>query len=140
VSATSARDAESFTGIEPDTQGERSKGCRLTTMEFLVEIEVKLPTDLPEVRRTTLLEAERARGTALAEAGILRAIWRVPGRFANRGIWEAPDATALHDALVSLPLWPYMQVTVIPLAKHPLAGFCLGLSGIGSAAEPSGDH
>ena len=48
--------------------------------------------------------------TALAEAGFLRAIWRVPGRLANRAIWTAADATALHEALVSLPLWPYMEV------------------------------
>jgi muconolactone D-isomerase len=107
-------------------------------MEFLVEIEVTLPPDLPEERLTALRAAEHERGTALAEAGTLRAIWRLPGRFANRGIWEAPDATALHDALVSLPLWPYMQVTVTSLARHPLSGSCLGLSTMGGSAQPSG--
>jgi muconolactone D-isomerase len=109
-------------------------------MEFLVEIEVRLPTDLPEERLTSLLAAEHARGTALAESGVLRAIWRVPGRLANRGIWEAADATALHDVLVSLPLWPYMDVAVTSLATHPLAGSCLGLSAAGSPAERGGGH
>ena len=107
-------------------------------MEFLVEIEVKLPSDLPEARRATLLEAEHVRGTELAKAGVLRAIWRVPGRTANRGIWEAPDATALHEAIISLPLWPYMDVAVTALATHPLDGSCLGLSVPSRADEPSG--
>ena len=140
MNATFAGRVESLAGVEPDTQGKRSKGYRLPRMEFLVEIEVRLPTDVPEERLAALRAAEHDRGTALAEAGTVRAIWRVPGRLANRGIWEAPDATALHDALVSLPLWPYMTVTVTALAKHPLAGSCLGLSGVGSSAEPSGDH
>jgi muconolactone D-isomerase len=96
-------------------------------VEFLVEIDIKLPHDLDDVRRSDLLRAESARGAALAESGIIRAIWRVPGRLANRGIWEAPDATSLHEALVSLPLWPFMAVSVVPLARHPLAEHCRGL-------------
>ena len=28
-------------------------------------------------------------------------------------------ARALHDALTSLPLWPYMHIEVVPLARHP---------------------
>ena len=96
-------------------------------MEFLVEIDIRMPPDLDQVRRAQLLEAELARGTALAEAGLLRAVWRVPGRLANRAIWSAPDATALHEALISLPLWPYMDVSVTPLARHGLADVCPGL-------------
>lgn len=107
-------------------------------MEFLVEIDVRLPPDLDDERRGALQTAEFARGTALAETGMLRAIWRVPGRLANRAIWSAPDATALHDALVSLPLWPYMEVVVTPLATHPLAEACDGLAraaGLGESAR-----
>jgi muconolactone D-isomerase len=96
-------------------------------VEFLVQGDVRLPADLEPERLRVLLEAELERGTALAEAGLLRAIWRVPGQLANRAIWSAEDATALHEALVSLPLWPYMQVEVTPLARHPLADACAGL-------------
>ena len=96
-------------------------------MEFLVEVEIALPPDLDEARRTALLAAELERGKALAEAGVVRAIWRVPGRFANRAIWSAPDATALHDALSSLPLWRYMDISVTPLATHAVAQSCRGL-------------
>lgn len=96
-------------------------------MEFLLEIEVRLPTTMDDVERTTLIGAERARGRELAEQGVIRAIWRVPGRFANRAIWSAPDATVLHEAIVSLPLWPYIDVVVTPLATHDLAQHCSGL-------------
>jgi muconolactone D-isomerase len=34
-------------------------------------------------------------------------------------LWEAPDATVLHDALASLPMFPWMDATVEPLATHP---------------------
>lgn len=105
-------------------------------VEYLVAIDIRLPNDLEADRREDLLKAEHMRGASLAQAGVLRAVWRVPGRLANRGIWEAPDATALHEALVSLPLWPYMSVEVIPLARHPLAEHCPGLPA-GSAAQGS---
>lgn len=89
-------------------------------MDFLVRIEVHLPADLPEQRRSELLAAEAVRGRELVAAGTLARIWRLPGRQANVGIWAARDATALHDALVSLPLWPWMTVSVEALATHSL--------------------
>ena len=88
-------------------------------VEFLVAIDIRLPGDLEDDRREALLKAEFERGASLAEAGILRMVWRVPGKLANRGIWAAPDATALHEALVSLPLWPYMTVEVIASRATP---------------------
>lgn len=96
-------------------------------MEFLVEVDVRLPPELASERREELTQAEAARGAALARTGTIRAIWRVPGQLANRAIWSAPDATALHEAIVSLPLWPYMNVAVTPLARHGLAEHCQGL-------------
>lgn len=47
-------------------------------------------------------------------------IWRIPGKVANVGIWDAPDASALHEALSSLPLFPWMSIEVTALATHHL--------------------
>lgn len=87
-------------------------------MEFLVNIEISWPPDADDEYREEVFRRELARGRALARAGTMRRLWRVPGRWANWGLWEAEDATALHEALSSLPLWPWMDVTVHALARH----------------------
>jgi muconolactone D-isomerase len=89
-------------------------------VEFLVEIEVRLPPELPEHERAELIAREQARGRELKAAGAIVRMWRVPGRFANVGVWAAPDATALHEAIASLPLFPYLDVRVTALATHYL--------------------
>lgn len=88
-------------------------------MEFLVRFETHLPDSLNQDKIAELKSAERARAVELREAGILKKLWRVPGRRGTVGLWEAADATALHDALASLPQFPWMDVTVEPLATHP---------------------
>lgn len=86
-------------------------------MEFLVRMEFAL-TSLPDEEVRRLTEAESARASQLAQAGVLCRVWRLPGRRANFGLWDAPDATALHEALTSLPMWPFAEVEVWPLARH----------------------
>lgn len=88
-------------------------------MEFLVYTQnlLRAETD-PEVV-ASLRAAERARAEELRADGILKRLWRVPGRWATVALYEAPDATALHEALTSLPMWPHTDVRVEPLATHP---------------------
>jgi muconolactone D-isomerase len=88
-------------------------------MEFLLHIKVTWPPDgePEELARRTKGESVRAR--ELAEAGIIKRVWRIPGEWANWGLWEADDATAIHEAVTSLPMWPYLDVEVYPLAEHP---------------------
>ena len=104
--------------VGPPTVISRKLSTLLNTpMEFLVSIKI-LP--LPEEEDSAkLYAAEATRARELADMGIIRRLWRVPGQRANWGLWEAKDATALHKAISSLPLYPYMEVKVHPLAKHP---------------------
>ena len=51
--------------------------------------------------------------------GVLKRLWRVPGRTATIGLYEADDPAALHDALMSLPMAPWLDVHVEALATHP---------------------
>jgi len=88
-------------------------------MEFLVHITIALPPGMPSDERQALYAAESARAASLAKAGRLVRLWRIPGRTANWGLWNATDATELHDALTSLPMWLYMDIEVMPLAAHP---------------------
>jgi len=89
-------------------------------VEFLVQITTVLPPDMPQAERDELVAAERRRGRELMDAGVIRGIWRVPGGLRNVGIWEAADATDLHDLIVSLPASPWFSAEVTPLAVHPL--------------------
>ena len=88
-------------------------------MEFLVRFEINQPESMTSDERERLRGIERARAMELREQGILKRLWRVPGRRAVVGLWEADDATALHEALASLPMFPWMDVSVEALATHP---------------------
>ena len=90
-------------------------------MEFLVRADTHLPPEMPEDDRLDLLEHEARRGRQLADAGLLRHIWRLPGRLSNIAVWNVTDAEQLHELLCSLPLWRWMDVEVIALATHPLS-------------------
>ena len=108
-------------GQHPSTDGVNR---RRATTEFLIEIEIKLPHTVANELRERLIAAEGIRGRELADQGVIRAIWRTPGRFANCGIWSAPDATTLHTAIASLPLFQFLDVHVTPLARHDLSQHC----------------
>lgn len=86
-------------------------------MDFLVHMEVHADVSAETVHGLTADEARRAR--ELADEGMMLRLWRVPGRRANWGIWSAETADELHAALASLPLFPFMTMTVHLLARHP---------------------
>lgn len=96
-------------------------------MEFLVHIEIVWPPDKPEEARVKIFADELARGQELARTGGLRRLWRIPGRWANWSLYDVPDATVLHEALSSLPLYPWMDIEVQPLAAHPNDPLSLGI-------------
>jgi muconolactone delta-isomerase len=87
-------------------------------MEFLVR-QSSTAGSLPDDEREKLRAAERARAAELREAGILVKLWRVLGSTDSIALYEAPDADTLHDALVSLPMFPWLRFTIEPLVTHP---------------------
>lgn len=89
-------------------------------MEFLVEIQVNIPPEMPEDQRAAILEQEAARGRELKASGAIVRMWRVPGRRANVGIWETATVDDLHAAITSLPAFPWLDVRVTALATHYL--------------------
>jgi muconolactone delta-isomerase len=88
-------------------------------VEFLVHIVIRPPESLDAGTLGRLRQAEAARARELADSGVLLRLWREPGRWANWGLWASPDEPGLRAALGSLPLRPYMDVTVHPLDAHP---------------------
>ncbi|MCZ3115115.1 hypothetical protein NYZ21_21995 [Acinetobacter baumannii] len=45
-------------------------------------------------------------------------MWRVVGQYANVSIFDVKDNDELHTLLTSLPLYPFMEMKVTPLAQH----------------------
>ncbi|MCP1337141.1 muconolactone Delta-isomerase [Futiania mangrovi] len=88
--------------------------------EFLVNIKFVWPESVSDETRAELRDRERAYAAELVKKGHLVRMWRVPGRKENWGLWRAKDATELHDVLTSLPVWPYMDLQVHAVAKHPV--------------------
>jgi muconolactone D-isomerase len=89
-------------------------------MDFLVILRQDWPALRDRADLGDLIAAERRAGGELLRSGVLRQIWRVPGKRANVGVWRAEDATSLHAHLARLPLWPWLTATVVPLAEHEL--------------------
>ncbi len=89
-------------------------------MEFLVHVEIDLPTSWAEGEASALRAAELARAAELRASGKLVRIWRIPGRQANWSLYSVADASELDAVISSLPLWPWMTVEVHALAVHPV--------------------
>ncbi|MET7452913.1 muconolactone Delta-isomerase family protein [Streptomyces sp. NPDC005574] len=88
--------------------------------EFLVEITTTVPegTAPDEVDRRRAAEAVRAR--ELAADGLLVRLWRPVGELRSIGVWRAADEDELHEKVLgTLPLRPWMSLTVTPLEPHP---------------------
>ncbi|MCX4406823.1 muconolactone Delta-isomerase family protein [Streptomyces sp. NPDC059837] len=88
--------------------------------EFLVEITTTIPegTTQDEVDRRRAAEAVRAR--ELASTGNLARLWRPVGELRSIGIWRAGDEDELHEKVLgTLPLRPWMSLTVTALESHP---------------------
>lgn len=88
-------------------------------MLYCVMIEVNLPTDMDPVELARLKETERLRAIELQESGKFLHLWRVAGRMANISIFDVESHDELHELLMSLPMFPYFTLKVVPLAKHP---------------------
>jgi muconolactone D-isomerase len=87
-------------------------------MLFHVQMTVRLPHDMPRETADELKAREKALARELQRAGTWRHLWRIAGRYANVSIFDVPDHAALHDTLMSLPLFPYMDIEVQPLCRH----------------------
>lgn len=88
-------------------------------MMFAVEMDVNIPHGLdPKVRDETIA-TEKAYSQQLQRDGEWVHIWRKAGQYSNLSIFDVKDNERLHEILWNLPLFPYMNITITPLATHP---------------------
>jgi len=88
-------------------------------MLFKVEMTVKLPVDMPQEIADDVRRREKAYSQELQSAGKWRHLWRIAGSYANVSIFDVESNAELHDILFALPLYPYMDIRVDALCRHP---------------------
>ncbi|MGV3682085.1 MAG: muconolactone Delta-isomerase [Acidovorax sp.] len=90
-------------------------------MLFLVRMDVHIPHDLPAEHANEIKAREKAYSQELQRDGRWPHIWRVVGEYANYSVFDVASNDELHQLLQGLPLFPFMKISVTPLAKHPSA-------------------
>ena len=82
---------------------------------------VDIPADVPQETAQELKQLERETSQRLQRDGRWRHLWRVAGRYANVSVFDVASNEDLHELVSGLPLFPYMDVRVTALARHPSA-------------------
>lgn len=98
-------------------------------MLYHVRMDVRIPHDLDPQRRDDIVATEKAYSQELQRSGKWLHIWRIVGEYANISVFDVDSHDELHRILSALPLFPYMDIHVTPLAVHPSdinAGTVLG--------------
>ena len=90
-------------------------------MLYHVEMDVQPPRDMDPAAFDRLKAEEKAMSQDLQRRGTWRHLWRVAGRYANVSIFDVASHDELHAILSGLPLFPFMKISVTPLAQHPSA-------------------
>ncbi|GAN81648.1 muconolactone Delta-isomerase [Acidocella aminolytica] len=88
-------------------------------MLYAVHMDVQIPHDSDPATIDKLKAEEKARAQDLQREGKWVHLWRVAGRYANISIFDVAGHDELHGVLSTLPLFPFMEISVTPLAKHP---------------------
>lgn len=88
-------------------------------MLFHVRMNVNLPLNMPAEQAAQLKQTEKELAQRLQHEGKWRHLWRIAGQYANVSVFDVDSVDELHNLLTSLPLFPYMQIDVMPLCRHP---------------------
>ena len=88
-------------------------------MLFKVEMTVNIPYGMPANEIEEIKSREKAYSQQLQRDGKWRHIWRVAGLYANVSIFDVDDAEELHQILMALPLYPFMDIRIEALCRHP---------------------
>jgi muconolactone D-isomerase len=88
-------------------------------MLFHARMDVHIPPDVDPQTRSEIIAREKDYSQQLQRAGKWPHIWRIAGEYANFSIFDVESNDELHAVLSGLPLFPYMDIQVTPLAIHP---------------------
>ncbi|MGI4940116.1 MAG: muconolactone Delta-isomerase [Janthinobacterium lividum] len=84
-----------------------------------MRMDLRPPHGLDPAEFDRLKPEEKVCAQSLQRAGTWVHLWRIAGRYTNVPIFEVESHDALHATLSTLPLSPFMEIGVTPLARHP---------------------
>ena len=90
-------------------------------MLYLARMDVTFPESMSPETKADLVAQEKEYSGNLQREGRMVDIWRVVGEYANYSVFDVASNDELHELLQGLPLFPYMDIQVTPLARHPSA-------------------
>ena len=91
-------------------------------MEYLVDFTITVPEGTPASELEQRTTGEGTRVAELAAQGHALRVWKplpTDGRWRALGLYQAADDAQLEEILDSLPLRPWMDISVTVLAEHP---------------------
>ena len=88
-------------------------------MIFHVRMDVNIPLDIDEEKINAIKVKEKAYAQDLQKQGKWRHLWRISGQYSNISVFDVESNEELHNLLQGLPLFPYMDIEVMPLNRHP---------------------
>ena len=88
-------------------------------MLFHVKMTVKLPAEMDPAKAAKLKADEKQLAQRLQREGKWRHLWRIAGHYANYSVFDLASVEELHDTLMQLPLFPYMEIEIDGLCRHP---------------------
>jgi muconolactone D-isomerase len=90
-------------------------------MLYHVRMDVHPPADPVATKFEQLKADEKQMAQELQRKGVWVHLWRIAGQYSNISVFDVGSHDELHALLSNLPLFPFMAVTVMPLARHPSA-------------------
>lgn len=90
-------------------------------MIYVVEMDVKIPESWSEDKIQDYITREKETSQGWQKSGKWIYLWRVAGKYSNISVIEAESPDELHQIISSLPLFPYMNIKVTSVCKHPNA-------------------
>jgi muconolactone D-isomerase len=88
-------------------------------MEYLVEFELHIPDGTPDAAVTSRVAAEATAAANLAAHGNLIRLWKRPEDSRAVGLFRAENRAQIDALLADLPLYDWLNVSVIGLEPHP---------------------
>ena len=90
-------------------------------MLYHVRMDVHPPVDPLTANFEQLKADEKRMAQELQRQGVWLHLWRIAGQYSNISVFDVAGHDELHAILSGLPLFPFMTVAVMPLARHPSA-------------------